>query len=475
MKSKQEIVTELIKAGVLITPDFLQNNLIDENLLNSYTKIETIPEDESNNLIDVKTKVEIIFNYNKATKKKDISHFVSYFRKRYETLSNLLMRRPELANVISINRLWNKQLKETVAIIGLVSSKEETKNGHFILEIEDLTGKIKVLINKERKEIAKNIILDEVIGVIGSIGDKIVFSSEIIYPDVPSTKELKKSPDEICAAFISDIHVGSKMFLPEDFERFIDWLNGNVGSEKQKQFARRIKYLFVAGDIVDGVGIYPSQENELNIKDIAEQYKTCAEYLNKIRKDVHIIICPGNHDAVRIGEPQPALINQFTEPLTKMSNVILVSNPAIINIHKTDYFPGFDVLMYHGYSFDSYVSNVDSIREGGGYDRADLIMKFLLQKRHLAPTYASTLYFMDNEEDPLIIKTVPDFFVTGHIHKTNVSNYNNISLICGSCWQSKTNFQEKVGHNPEPSRVPVVNLKTREIKILRFGNENLFQ
>ncbi|MBS3107763.1 DNA-directed DNA polymerase II small subunit [Candidatus Woesearchaeota archaeon] len=475
MKSKQEIVTELIKAGVLITPDFLQNNLIDENLLNSYTKIETIPEDESNNLIDVKTKVEIIFNYNKATKKKDISHFVSYFRKRYETLSNLLMRRPELANVISINRLWNKQLKETVAIIGLVSSKEETKNGHFILEIEDLTGKIKVLINKERKEIAKNIILDEVIGVIGSIGDKIVFSSEIIYPDVPLTKELKKSPDEICAAFISDIHVGSKMFLPEDFERFIDWLNGNVGSEKQKQFARRIKYLFVAGDIVDGVGIYPSQENELNIKDIAEQYKTCAEYLNKIRKDVHIIICPGNHDAVRIGEPQPALINQFTEPLTKMSNVILVSNPAIINIHKTDYFPGFDVLMYHGYSFDSYVSNVDSIREGGGYDRADLIMKFLLQKRHLAPTYASTLYFMDNEEDPLIIKTVPDFFVTGHIHKTNVSNYNNISLICGSCWQSKTNFQEKVGHNPEPSRVPVVNLKTREIKILRFGNENLFQ
>jgi len=52
MKSKQEIVTELIKAGVLITPDFLQNNLIDENLLNSYTKIETIPEDESNNLKD---------------------------------------------------------------------------------------------------------------------------------------------------------------------------------------------------------------------------------------------------------------------------------------------------------------------------------------------------------------------------------------------------------------------------------------
>ena len=33
----------------------------------------------------------------------------------------------------------------------------------------------------------------------------------------------------------------------------------------------------------------------------------------------------------------------------------------------------------------------------------------------------------------------------------------------------QTSFQEKVGHHPEPSRVPIVNLKTREMKILKFG------
>jgi len=142
----------------------------------------------------------------------------------------------------------------------------------------------------------------------------------------------------------------------------------------------------------------------------------------------------------------------------------------MINIHASKEFPGFDVLLYHGYSFDYYVSNVDAIRTNGGYDRADLIMRFLLQKRHLAPSHGSTLYIPDTKKDALIISKIPDFFITGHIHKANVSNYKNITNICCSCWQSKTTFQERVGHNPEPSRVPVVNLKTREVKMLKFCN-----
>jgi len=95
-------------------------------------------------------------------------------------------------------------------------------------------------------------------------------------------------------------------------------------------------------------------------------------------------------------------------------------------------------------------------------------MKFLLKRRHLAPSYSSTLYIPDNKTDPLFIEKEPDFFVTGHIHKTAVSNYKGITLISGSCWQSKTPFQEKVGHHPEPCRVPLANLKTREVKILKF-------
>ena len=243
-----------------------------------------------------------------------------------------------------------------------------------------------------------------------------------------------------------------------------------MGNEQQKNIAKNVKYIFIVGDLVDGCGIYPEQDKELEIPDIYAQYRECARLLRKIPPHIPLIVCPGNHDAVRVAEPQPVLPKTFAAPLHEMPNTILVSNPAMINIHSSDGFSGFDVLLYHGYSFDHFVAEVDYLRNNGGYDRADLIMKFLLQRRHLAPTHTSTLYIPDIRKDYLVIEKVPDFFVSGHIHKSINANYKNVTMICGSCWQSKTAFQEKVGHNPEPSRVPVVNLKTREVKILKFGH-----
>src|SRR3989338_9482244 len=124
--------------------------------------------------------------------------------------------------------------------------------------------------------------------------------------------------------------------------------------------------------------------------------------------------------------------------------------------------------MYHGYSFDYFIANIDEVRNNGGYDRADLVMKFLLQKRHLAPTHSATLYIPETEFDPAVITMVPDLFCTGHLHKVSASNYRNITLVSSSCWQDTTKFQEKMGHHPEPCRVPIINLQTREVRILKF-------
>ena len=256
--------------------------------------------------------------------------------------------------------------------------------------------------------------------------------------------------------------------MPEDFDRFLNWTNGGVGSEGQKHVAKNLKYIVVSGDLVDGVGIYPGQDEELAIKDIYQQYVECAKLLAEIPQHIQIIICFGNHDAMRLGEPQPVLRAGFAKPFLELPNVILVSNPATVNLGATSDFSGFDVLMYHGASFDHYVREVESLRNKGGYDRADLIMEFLLKRRHLAPTHTSAPY-VPSGDDFLVIDSVPDFLVSGHIHKSIVANYRKVTLVCGSCWQSKTSFQEKVGHNPEPSRVPVVNTKTRAVKILKFG------
>ncbi len=414
--------------------------------------------------------VKIISSYNEKPKKREVQDFVNYFIARYKFMEKILRNRQELKSVTSISRILQKKEKETLSLIGIVKSRQQTKNENIELVLEDLTGEIKVIVNKSKThlfELAKNLSFDEVIGAVGVNSTRVVFANNIILPDVPQ-KEIKKAQDETYALFLSDTHIGSKNFLKEKFERFLKWINGESGNEQQQEIAKKTKYLFIVGDLVDGVGIYPSQENDLNITDVEKQYEECARLFSQIPKHIKIIISGGNHDALRLAEPQPAFCNYFIKSLLELPNVIMVSNPAVVNIHSSENFSGFDVLLYHGYSFDYYIANVSSIRFGGGYDRADLVMKYLLQRRHLAPTHSSAPYIPDNERDPLIIEQVPDFFVTGHLHKTSVAQYKSTTLICGSCWQDLTSFQIKVGHHPEPCRVPMVNLQTREMRILRF-------
>lgn len=416
-------------------------------------------------------RVRVLDDYHTEPIKRTVQHFVSYFNARFKQLEAILRNRQELSAATSISRVLGKREQETVSIIGIVSDRSVTRNGNIILELEDPTAKMKVIVSRSKQDVyetALDVVNDTVIGITGMNKDKVIFANSVVLPDVPLVRDFKKSPDEAHAVFISDIHVGSNNFMEAEFNRFLDWISMDVGSDKQKELARKVKYLFVVGDLVDGVGIYPNQEKELVIPDVYNQYERFAEYISRVPRDVNIIICPGNHDAVRLAEPQPGFSPEVKEIFSSLPNITLVSNPSMVNIHSSDGFPGFDVLMYHGYSFDHYVANVDTIRKGGGYDRADLIMKFMLQKRHLAPEHASTLYIPDAKRDALVIDKVPDMFCTGHIHKTSVSHYRGVTLISGSCWQKTTDFQVKVGHHPEPARVPIVDLRSREIKILKF-------
>ena len=436
-----------------------------ENIARPLLQGKTEPEEQG-------SKVNVIFSYKSEPKKREAQDFIDYFTVRFKSIENILKQRQELQSTISISRLLNKKDREQIAVIGMVRDKQQTKNGNYMIVIEDDTACIRVIINKTKPSlfnIAKDIVLDEVIGVVGVNGENIIFANNLFCPDIPISKEIKKAEDESYAIFLSDLHVGSKYFLGEDFNRFLRWINQDLGNETQREIASKVKYIFIIGDLVDGCGVYPGQEKELTIKDIKDQYNECANLLSEIPKHIKLIICPGNHDAMRVAEPQFQIYKDFAESLYNLPNTIMTSNPALVNMHSSKNFPGFDVLLYHGYSFDYYVTEVESIRTNGGYDRADLIMKFLLQKRHLAPAHTSTLYMPDSKFDPLFINKVPDFFVSGHIHKAAASNYRNITLISGSCWQGKTAYQEKVGHHPEPSRVPIVNLQTRQVKMLKFG------
>ena len=79
---------------------------------------------------------------------------------------------------------------------------------------------------------------------------------------------------------------------------------------------------------------------------------------------------------------------------------------------------------------------------------------------------------------PLEIATLPRFvFIRGSLRRRigSILNSNSITslffhilMISVSSWEGKTPYQEKFGNEPDHCKVPMLNLKTRAVKILDF-------
>ena len=428
---------------------------------------EISPVGEAGSKEEEHSDVKILSPIQVSRKKIEVEDFVKNLKNRFCELKSMLQEHCELDNLVSINKLSKNSPR--VSIIGMISDKRVTKNKNILFDVEDLTGKMRVLINQNKPELykkAEEICLDSVIGFTGFGNGEIFFANNVVFPD-SIILEKKQSPADESIIFLGDLHYGSKLFLENKFKKFIDYLNGKIPGSQE---ASKIKYLSLLGDIVSGVGIYPSQKKDLKIDDIEMQFQGLAELLGKIRKDIKIIISPGNHDGVRLLEPQPPLDEKYAWPLYNMRNVILTQNPAYVNIGAKENFSGFDILTYHGISYYYYANNIPSLIEKG-LNAPDKVMAYLLKNRHLAPTYSSIQYF-PFEKDDLLIRKIPDIIVSGHTHKCAVSSYNNTLLISTGTWEEETEYQRRKGNQPDFCKVPVFNLKTRAIKILDFDDRN---
>jgi len=448
------------------TAEFFKESLLG-NLASAVKQVQepkTAPKLED--CIDVKILSSQILPYRKI----EVKDFVTHFRNRYNLFKELLVGRKELENLISINKIGNTR---NFSIIGIVANKRITKNKNIILEVEDLTGKINILISHDKEKVVKNAkeaVMDDVIGIKCSGKGEFIYANDIVFAD-SFLAEKKKLDEEAYALFISDIHIGSKLFLKEKFERFISWINGiEIDDPLMAEKIKKIKYILIAGDNVDGVGVYPGQEHFLEVKDIKEQYHFLAEAFKRFPSHVKIIMCPGQHDGVRVPEPQPALDAEFAEELTKMNNVFLISNPSLVEIGSSGQKKGLKILFYHGASMiRNWMDEIEELRLSRAHLNPTKISKYMLRHRHLSPTHSSNVYIPAEKEDLLALKEVPDILFTGDLHKADIDLYNNVLLVSGSCWQSATPFEEKVGNHPDPCKVPMLNLKTREIKILDFS------
>lgn len=385
----------------------------------------------------------------------EIKDFITYFNSRYKQLYDFLDKRGELKDHRPISKI--RKSEDVIKIIGMVNDIKNTKNNHKIIELEDETGNISVLVHNENHQLferAEKIVKDEVIGVVGSKKGTLVIASDLVHPGVPRIYE---KPMDFGAVFISDVHIGSSTFLGDAFNRFINWINGDFGDDGQQEIAQNVKYLVIAGDLVDGIGIYPHQEKELTIKDIYEQYEEAARLLGQIRSDIKIVIAPGNHDAARLAEPQPAISEMYAESLYTLKNAEFVSNPGVVSLD------GINTLIYHGRSFDDMAMSI----KGFSHQQSDLIMKELIEKRHLAPIYGERTPLASEYEDHLVIKEIPDVFHTGHVHINAYKKHKGIHLINSGTFQSQTEFQKIYNIMPTCAEVPVLN--NGSFKLLKFA------
>ncbi len=343
----------------------------------------------------------------------------------------------------------------------MVYETRMSKNGNKILHVEDETGDIIAIVTKDSKSFEDTELLmgDEVILIEGRFYKDLLIVDKLYFPDVPYS-DIKTTDSPLSIAYISDIHVGSIDFMEQEFTKLIKWIRGEIGDEKQQEKAGRIKYLFVGGDVVDGIGVYPNQEDRLEIVDIYEQYKEFSKFLSLIPDYIEVFVCPGNHDATRRADPQPIIPKDIAEPLYELPNVHMVSSPSLVETH------GIKSLMYHGNSFDSIIKNVPGLT----YLKPEGPAIEALKRRHLSPLYG-TNPVAPEKTDYLVIREKPDVFHTGHLHKNANTMYKGTWVINSGCWQRKTDFQIKQGHVVTAAKLPLLNIDKGTMNVIKFGED----
>ncbi len=493
-----EVLSRILESDDTITSDAFELSLQDEDIEPAECK-ESVDTESGHGFIEEKEESRLRKNL-KITKHRDhqdqvqvlqeitgkstsegkVEDFVQLFRDRYEKLSSIIRSREGFQNYTEIGNVVRHE-GDTVHLVGLVNSKRETRNKDaWLIELEDLSGKVVVYVkdsqrNEEVIESMGKIVTDEVIGVRAKVPDDLrtgdrtplVWGNEVVWPDIPISRSPSFDQDESVeasgfAVLVSDLHVGSGMFLPKVFEKFLEWLNCEAGNEEQRKIAEQVKYLIIAGDLVDGIGIYPGQQKELEIENIEDQYMKVADYLSQVPDRINIIASPGNHDAVRLAEPQPCLYSEVANPLREIG-VKLVGNPALLDIE------GIKFLVYHGMGFDDLFSAVS------GLDRKDVVtpMKEILRRRHLAPIYGEPMGgrtpIAPEKEDYLVIDEVPDVLHCGHLHRYGCGEYRGVLMVNSATFQEQTVFMKRQGIVPTPGRVPIVDLETKKARAINFA------
>ena len=465
LKQSHSILIDDIKA--IISRDVVDSNGSKSKSIDHNHDIKTLIDGDKNTqgtyevLFDPTSKVNSIED--------EENGFLKLFRSRYEKSLKILAMRPDSKRIKKIEKIkqeYNKKRSvntsnrrndeesihnnpsnaETIVLAGLLMSRRQQKN-MVEITIDDMSGALLAVATTDdvRNQISM-LALDQMVMLeieSQKRGRQNYLIRNVISPEIPEHIP-NKSGSESYVLLTSDLHVGSKYFMEAEFLRFVEWLSldDDIGS--------KVKFLCIAGDIIDGVGIYPNQDKELKEIDANKQLMYAMRLLDQIPKHIEIFIIPGNHDLGRRALPQSSL-SPFVDRST--DNFHMIGNPSLIKLD------GVKLLMFHGQSLDDIIATTPGL----SYSRPADAMKILLKARHLCPTYGERTPIAPEEEDMLVISEVPDIFHAGHVHIIDVGRYRNTLIVNSGAWQSQTRYQQTMGIMPTPGIAILINLSTLQL------------
>lgn len=383
----------------------------------------------------------------KITTGEGVKGYNALFSSRFNKLKRIISDRPESKMLKSIASVKAVKTEDDVYVCGLVTTRNTERNVTKLV-LEDPSGTFEgIVFDDELQNTAGSLLSDQFVMARVSMGKNAGFIiKDLILPDIPE-QAINRSETETFAVFLSDLHIGSKYFMEKEFSEFVSWLSS------PDPVARKVRFVLIGGDVVDGVGIYPNQDKELVFQTLEEQLEKLEKLLDTIPKYVKIFIMPGNHDPGRRALPQPAIPMKYNSGLWGRENVFMVGNPTMVSLN------GVKVLMFHGQSIDDIVKTTPGL----SYDNPANVMKHLLRARHLSPIYGSQTPIAPEMEDLMVIDEIPDIFHVGHVHRAQLDMYKGILLINSGSWQKQTPFQASVGMTPNPGIALLVNLKTFQV------------
>jgi DNA polymerase II small subunit len=400
-----------------------------------------------------------------------VEGYTALFRSRFEKTMRILAQRPDSKRISKVSAVkqrvrMGKQVERdekslhgsasSIIVAGLLMSKR-TKRNEVELAIDDYTGILTAISTIEDvKKHASTLALDQMVmlELENGKGRPGLTIKSVMMPDIPDHLP-NKSRTEAYAALISDLHVGSKYFMKSEFLRFLDWL-----SSSDDDIVKKIKFLCVGGDLIDGIGIFPNQDKELLEIDAAKQMNHAAQLLAKVPRHIKVLVIPGNHDLGRRALPQPAIPRKdLGEQVCGLENCMMLGNPAFVELN------GVKVLMYHGQSLDDIIATTSGL----SYSKPSEAMKVLLKARHLAPIYGERTPIAPEQEDMMVITEVPDILHSGHVHVVDVQSYRGTLVVNSGAWQSQTKYQQTMGITPTPGMAVIVNLATLQPVVYDFN------